>query len=169
MPNRIPPAIFTTLRLGAMALALAAAGLAIFSVSQPAFETRWIAEIENNTLLERGTGWPIVACALGIVGATLLYGLDRMRATKWAMVVVALGAVILGTTVYQVTGGRDAVQGGDSVLVLFATPYSSPATGLRAAEAAGMLAGIAGLFLALLSRSASKTGSTPPRSATSLG
>lgn len=143
----------TKLSIGAMGLAIAAAALAVFSVFQPAFESALIAEIENNTLLQKGTGWLIVACAIGVVGAVFLYWLDSRRATAWATVVLAAGVVILGATVYQVTGGRDAVQGGNpGLLVLISAFHGSPAIGLYAAEAAGMLAALAGVMLAFLSR-----------------
>ena len=68
------------------------------------------------------------------------------------MVVLALGVVIAGTTNYQVTGGRDAVQGGNDLLMLIKIPHGSPAIGLYAAEAAGILAIVAGVMLAYLSR-----------------
>jgi hypothetical protein len=135
-----------------MALAIAAAALAVFSVFQPAFESQALAEIENNTLLQKGTGWLIVACAVVIVGGACLYRLDSRRATVWALVVFAGGAVILGTTVYQVTGGRDAVQGGNDLLVLITIFHGTPAVGIHAAEVAGVLAASAGLILAFLSR-----------------
>jgi FtsH-binding integral membrane protein len=134
-----------------MGLAIAAAALAIFAVLQPAFESSALAEIEKNTLLQKETGWLIVACAVGIVGSVFLYRIHSRRATTWAMLVVALGAVILGATVYQVTGGRDALEGGSDLLVLITVFHGSPAAGLHAAEAAGLLAVLAGLMLAFLS------------------
>jgi hypothetical protein len=88
------------LEIGGIGLAIASAALAIFSVFQPAFQSSVIAEINKNTLLQKETGWPVVGCALGIVGSVCLYRLDGRRATIWAMLVVALGAVILGATVY---------------------------------------------------------------------
>ncbi len=152
MPTQTAPGTAATLSIGAMGLATAAAALAVFSVFQPAFESPALAEIENNTLLQKGTGWLIAACAIAIVGAVVLYRLHSRRATAWAMVVLALGVVIFGTTVYQVTGGHDAVQGGNDLLVLVRVFHGSPAIGLHAAEAAGILAALAGLILAFLSR-----------------
>lgn len=152
MAAQTPSGNAARLSIGAVGLAIAAAALAIFSVFQPAFESKALAEIENNTLLQKGTGWLIVACAIGIVGAASLYCLDSRRATAWALVVLAGGAVILGTTVYQVTGGRDAVQGGNDLLVLITIFHGTPAVGIQAAEVAGVVAALAGLVLALSPR-----------------
>jgi hypothetical protein len=152
MPAQTASSTTAKLSIGAMGLAIAAAALAIFSVFQPAFESSALAEIENNTLLQKETGWLIMACAIGIVGAAFLYRLDSRRAMAWAMVVVAGGAVIFGATVYQVTGGRDAAEGGNDLLVLIQIFHGTPAVGIHAAEAAGVLAASAGLVLAFLSR-----------------
>ncbi len=142
-----------------MAIAIAAAALAVFSVFQPAFdaafagsENYYSLEIENNTLLQKGTGWLIVACAIGILGGACLHRLDGRRATLWALLVLVGGAVILGTTVYQVTGNRDVVQSGPNPLLILSVARGSPAVGIHAAQAAGVLAASAGLVLTFLSR-----------------
>ena len=71
-----------------MVLAAAAAALAIFAVFQAAFQNGEIAVIKNNILLQKETGWPIVGCAVGIVGSVCLYRLDRRRATIWAVLML---------------------------------------------------------------------------------
>lgn len=142
-----------------MAIGIAAAALAVFSVFQPAFDAAWAGAenyyslaIENNTLLQKETGWLIIACALGILGGACLYRLDSQRAMVWALLVLAGGAVILGATVYQVTGNRDVVQSGPNPLLILAVSRGSQAVGIHAAQAAGLLAASAGLVLTLLSR-----------------
>jgi amino acid transporter len=147
------------LGIGAMTIAIAAAALAVFSVFQPAFnaafagsEDYYSLEIENNTLLQQGTGWLIVACAIGILGGVCLHRLGGRRATVWAFLVLVGGAVIFGTTVYQVTGYRDVVQSGPNPLLILIVARGSPAVGIHAAQAAGVLAASAGLVLTFLSR-----------------
>jgi hypothetical protein len=152
MPAQTAPGTAAKLSIGSMGLAIGAAALAVFSVFQPAFESSELVEIENNTLLQKGTGWLIMACAIGIVGAVVLYRFHSRRATAWALVVVALGVGVIGTTLYQVTGGRDAVQGGNDLLVLITIFHGTPAIGLHAAETAGVLAASAGFVLAFLAR-----------------
>lgn len=150
------------LSIGAMAVAIAAAALAVFSVFQPAFnaafagsENYYSLEIESNTLLQKGTGWLIVACAIGILGGACLHRLDGRRATVWALLVLVGGAVILGTTVYQVTGYRDAVQSAPNTLLILIVARGSAAVGIHAAQAAGVLAVSAGFVLISLSLSLS--------------
>jgi hypothetical protein len=149
-----------------MAIAIAAAALAVFSVFQRAFnaafdgsesyysldENYYSLEIENNTLLQKETGWLIVACAIGILGGACLHRLDGRRATVWALLVLVGGAVILGATVYQVTGYRDAVQSAPNPLLILMIARGSPAVGIHAAQAAGVLALSAGFVLTFLSR-----------------
>jgi hypothetical protein len=159
MPARAASKTTAKLSIGAMAVAIAAAALAVFSVFQPAFDAAWAGnenyyslEIENNTLLQKETGWLIVACALGILGGGCLYRLDSRKAMVWALLVLAGATVILGATVYQVTGNRDVVESGPNSLLLLAVSRGSPAVGIHAAQAAGVLAASAGLVLTFLSR-----------------
>lgn len=156
------PAVSKTtakLSIGATGIALAAAALAVFSVFQPAFDAAWVGgdtypslEIENNTLLQKETGWLIVACAACIFGGACLYRLDSRRAMIWALLVLVGGAVILGATIYQGTGDRDVVQSASNPLLILMVSRGSPAIGIHAAQAAGVLAASAGLVLAFLSR-----------------
>lgn len=142
-----------------MAITIAAAALAVCSVFLPAFDAPWAGgeghlflEIENNTLLQKETGWLIVACAVCIVVGACLYRLDSRRAMVWALLVLAGGVVILGATVYQVTGNRDVVQSGPNALLILMVSRGSPAVGIHAAQVAGLLAASAGFVLAFLSR-----------------
>jgi formate hydrogenlyase subunit 3/multisubunit Na+/H+ antiporter MnhD subunit len=109
--------------------------------------------IGDNTLLHKEVGWPIVICALGIVAAACLYRLDRSRATIWAMLIVALGALIFGATVYQEAGGRASVEAEQfrDLLELIVVSHASPAIGLQLAKLAGILAVVSGLVLAAIS------------------
>lgn len=153
-----PAASKTTAKLSiaTIAIATAAAALAVFSVFRPAFDAAFATgsyyapEIENNTLLQKGTGWVIVACALVILGGGCLYRPESRRATLWALLVLVGGAGILGATVYQVTGTRDVVQSGPNPLLILAVERGSPAVGIHAAKAAGVLAALAGLVLTFL-------------------
>jgi hypothetical protein len=133
-------------RAGAVCLAIATAALAAHSISQPAFSGLDV--IEENTLLQRGIGQLIVAGAAGIVISAALYLIDARRAMLWAASVTAFGTVILGATVYQLTGGRDAIEGGPyHLLMLVAMFHGYPAAGIHEAELAGALAIAAGLIL----------------------
>jgi hypothetical protein len=157
MPSQAASRTTAKLKIGAMAVALAAATLAVVSVFLPAvgaeFEKVSYLEIESNTLLQKETGWLIVACAVSILGGACLYRLDSRRATVWALLVLVGGAVILGATVYQVTGNRDFVETAENQLLTLIVGRGSPAVGIHAAQAAGLLAASAGLVLTFLSRS----------------
>jgi hypothetical protein len=73
----------------------------------------------------------------------------------WALLVLAGATVILGATVYHVAGNRDVVQSGPNPLLILMISRGSPAVGIHAAQAAGILAASAGLVLTFLSRPAS--------------
>ena len=130
--------------LGGVGLAVAGAVLAIISVFLPALESSAFSRIEKNTMIQSGTGWLVLGCAVGILGA--IYRVYSRRTTTWAVFV--LGLVILGAAVYDGTGSRTKLEsaltfGGESVVV-----NGSPAVGLYAAGAAGLVAAFAGLILA---------------------
>ena len=88
----------------------------------------------------------ILGCAVGILGG--VYRVYSTRRTTWA--VFALGLVILATAIYQGTGSRTKLEsvGANSFLRESITVNGSPAVGLYAAGAAGLLAMFAGFILA---------------------
>jgi hypothetical protein len=145
--------IAAKLGIGGIAVAVIAAALAIYAVFQAAFQVDGLIVIGDNTLLHKEAGWPIVICALGIVGAACLYRLDRSRATIWALLIVALGALIFGATVYQEAGGRASVEAEQfpDLFELIVVNHASPAIGLQLAKLAGILAVVSGLVLAGIS------------------
>lgn len=131
--------------VGGFGLAVVAAVLAIVSVFQPAFESSLLDQVEKNTLIQKETGWLILACAVGIIAAVCLAYFRRT--TTWA--VFSLGLVIYGAAIYQTSGNRDALEGGrGGLLVLIHEFHGTPAVAVYAAGAAGLLAIYAGLVLA---------------------
>ena len=130
---------------GALGLAVVAATLAVVSVFLPALETSSLSTIAENTLIQSGGGWLILGCAVGILGA--VYRLHSMKEPTWA--VSLLGTVILGMAIYNGTGERTQLESsagsfvGESITV-----SGSPAVGIYAAGAAGLLAIFAGFILA---------------------
>jgi ribosomal protein L37AE/L43A len=108
---------------GAIGLAVVAAVLAVVSVFLPALETNAFSRIAQNTMIQSGGGWLILGCAVGILGA--VYRVHSTRMTTWAVFV--LGSPLLHGSV---------------------TVNGSPAVGIYAAGAAGLLAVFAGFILA---------------------
>jgi hypothetical protein len=130
--------------VGALGLAIAAAVLAVVSTFLPALESSSFSHIEQNTLIQSGAGYLIIGCAIGIAGAS--YRAHNERQATWAVLI--LGAVILGAAIYSGTGSRTELHsvlavGGQSINV-----SGSPAVGLYAAGAAGVMAMFAGWTLA---------------------
>jgi hypothetical protein len=154
------PSTIARLSDGARLLAIAAAGLAIFSVFQPAFglpdghqmiETPYKEVLGPNSLLERSAaGVTILIGAIGIIALACLSRVHGRRATAWGMAIVLLGATIYGATIYQTTEGRDWIEEGNNLLMLVQYPHAPPALGIHAARWAGALAVLAGLALAYL-------------------
>jgi hypothetical protein len=140
------PAVEVEPNVGAMGLALAAAALAVVSVFLPALESTTFSHIAKNTLIQNGEGWLIVGCAIGIIGA--VYRVYSRRTTTWAVFV--LGLVVLGCAVYDGTGSRTELEsvGSNPFLHESVTVTGSPAVGIYAAGAAGLMAMFAGLVLA---------------------
>ncbi len=136
-------------RAGAVCFALATAVLAAHSVFQSAFSG--LSFIEGNTLLEKAGGQLILACAAGLALSSALYLLRPRQAMLWACCVTAMGALIVGATIYQTTGGHDSIVGGNPALLMLLAGQGSPATGIHEAELAGALAIAAGLILLSLS------------------
>jgi hypothetical protein len=140
--------------MGAIGLALAAAGLAIVSVFLPRLESDTFREIAENTLIQSGEGWIILGCAVGVFGA--VYRIYSENSTNWA--VFGLGIVILAFAIYAGTGDRvelESVSGG-----LYSgsiTDTGTPAVGIYAAGAAGVMAMMAGWVLAGHSMSSFET------------
>lgn len=131
--------------IGGMGLAVAAAILATVSVFLPALESSAFATIAKNTLIQSGGGWLILGCAIGILGA--VYRVHSRRMPTWA--VFLLGLVILGTAIYEGTGDRTKLESlGSPFLHESVVVSGSPAVGLYAAGAAGLMAMFAGLVLA---------------------
>ena len=130
--------------VGALGLALGAAVLAIVSVFLPALETTAFTTIAKNTLIQSGNGWLILGCAVGIIGA--VYRVYSRRTRTWAVFV--LGLVILGVAVYNGTGDRTKLGSVGSNPFESVVVNGSPAVGIYAAGAAGVLAMVAGLMLA---------------------
>jgi uncharacterized protein UPF0547 len=131
--------------VGAMALAATAAALAVASVFLPALETSAFSSIAKNTLIQSGGGWLILGCAVGILGA--VYRVYSTWTTTWA--VFALGLVILGVAIYNGTGDRTKLESvANPFLQESITVNGSPAVGIYAAGAAGLLAMFAGFILA---------------------
>lgn len=130
--------------LGGLGLAITGAALAIVAVFLPALEASEFSGIEKNSMIQSGSGWLVLGCAVGIIGAA--YRIYSRRIKSWSVFV--LGLVILGAAVYDGTGDRTKLESvlsfaGESVVV-----DGSPAVGLYAAGAAGGLAMFAGLVLA---------------------
>ena len=130
--------------IGGIGLAIAAATLAVVSVFLPALEASAFSRIEGNTMIQSGTGWLIIGCAVGVFGAA--YRVYSKRTTTWS--VFFLGLVILGGAVYTGTGSRTELHSVASFGGRTLTVNGSPAVGLYAAGAAGVLAMFAGLILA---------------------
>ncbi|MGN6275144.1 MAG: zinc ribbon domain-containing protein [Solirubrobacterales bacterium] len=130
---------------GAMALATIAAALAVVSVFLPALETSAFSSIAKNTLIQGGGGWLVLGCAVGILGA--VYRAYSTSTTTWAVFV--LGLVILGVAIYSGTGDRTKLESiANPFLHKSVTVNGSPAVGIYAAGAAGILAMFAGFILA---------------------
>lgn len=142
-PNEQTETVESEPNVGAMGLAIAAAVLAIVSVFLPALESDTFARIGKNTLIQNGLGWLIVGCAIGMIGA--VYRVYSKRSTDWGVFVT--GLIILGVAIYEGTGSRTKLEGvsftGQPI-----TDTASPAIGIYAAGAAGILAIFAGLILA---------------------
>jgi hypothetical protein len=131
--------------IGAMGLAGIAAALAIVCVFLPALESSTFSTIAKNTLIQSGGGWLILGCAVGILGA--VYRLYSTRTPTWAVLV--LGLVILGVAVYYGTGDRTELEsvGPNPFSQEMVTVKGSPAVGIYAAGAAGLLAMFAGYII----------------------
>jgi hypothetical protein len=134
---------------GAIGLAAIAATLAVVSVFLPALETSAFSSIAKNTLIQGGGGWLILGCATGILGA--LYRVYSTRIPTWT--VFGLGLVILGAAIYYGTGDRTKLESvaSDPFLHESIKVNGSPAIGIYAAGAAGLLAMFAGFILAGIS------------------
>jgi cbb3-type cytochrome oxidase subunit 3 len=152
------PAAEVEPNVGALILAAVAAGLAVVSAFLPALESSAFSVIEKNTLIQSGGGFLILGCAVGIFGAA--YRVYQQRTTSWAVFI--LGVIILGTAIYSGTGSRTKLEsvlsvGGQSLSV-----KGSPAVGLYAAGAAGLMAMFAGVMLAGHVVSSFDAGSSKP-------
>jgi hypothetical protein len=144
--EQVEDPVETEPNVGAMALAAIAAALAVTSVFLPALETRAFSSIAKNTLIQSGGGWLILGCAVGILGA--IYRVYSTHRTTWAVFV--LGLVILGAAIYHGTGDRTRLESlaTNPFLREAVTVNGSPAVGIYAAGAAGLLAMFAGFILA---------------------
>lgn len=131
--------------IGAMGLAMIATALAVVSVFLPALETSVFSSIAKNTLIQSGGGWLILGCTVGILGA--VYRVYSTRTPTWAVLV--LGLVILAAAIYHGTGDRTELESvaGNPFLQEKVTVKGSPAVGIYAAGAAGLLAMFAGYIL----------------------
>lgn len=131
--------------IGAMGLAGIAAALAVVSVFLPALESSAFSTIAKNTLIQSGGGWLILGCAVGILGA--VYRVYSTRTSTWAVLV--LGLVILVVAIYYGTGERTELEGvgPNPIAQEKVTVQGSPAVGIYAAGAAGLLAMLAGYML----------------------
>lgn len=129
--------------IGGLGLAFAAAILAIVSVFLPALESSAFEKIFKNTLIQSGHGWIIIGCAIGIIGG--IYRVYSSRRDTWSVFI--LGAIILGVAIYSATGDRTTLHG-TSLLGETLETKASPAVGIYAAGAAGVIAMFAGLVLA---------------------
>jgi Uncharacterised protein family UPF0547 len=129
--------------VGGIGLAIAAVVLAIVSLFLPELESTSFLHIAHNTQIQNG-GWLILGCSVGILGA--VYRVYSKRTTTWTVFV--LGLIILGSAIYAGTGSRTKLESVGSIAGESVVVHGSPAIGIYASGAAGLIAMFAGLILA---------------------
>jgi Uncharacterised protein family UPF0547 len=128
----------------ALAVSVGAAFLGIVATFLPALESQTFSSIEQNALIQKGTGFFVVGVCLAILGDS--YRTYQARSRSWG---VTLGGVLLiAAAIYAATGSRVRLEGTAVLTGQTIVEKASPAIGIYAVGAAGAIAVFAGYAIA---------------------